>query len=96
MSNESKKTIYEVRTEDHWDFYKEPRIRPKIGEFRTYEEAVACAKAWVERNIGTLSDDPACVYIYPEPTDKRFDSHAYENIVRRNSNSLIALVSVDS
>lgn len=71
-----------VSTEDHSDFYKDPPIRPVIGEFDTYDEAVVCAKEWVESNLDTLKDDPACCYIAPEPDSKHFDSHVYEDELR--------------
>jgi hypothetical protein len=81
MKNISSKK-YGVYFEDHWDFYKQPPIRPKIGSFDTYEEAVQCAKDWVKRELDFLIDDPACAFIVPEPEGQHFDSHAYEDELR--------------
>lgn len=76
------KQTFEVHTEDLWDYYKVPSIRPKIGEFATYEEAVAYAKEWVKSNLATLLDDPASCYIFPEPEGRHFDSRKYEEELR--------------
>ncbi len=69
--------------EDHWDFYKDPPIRGIMAEFNTYEEALVFAKSKVVQFLDSLVDDPACIFITPEPNGEHFDSHAYEDELRK-------------
>jgi len=69
--------------EDHWDYYKDPPIRPLLGQFETYNKAVQFAKNEVAELLDSLVSDPASVFIVPEPDGEHFDSHAYETELRK-------------
>ncbi len=74
--------LYNVYMEDHWDYYKDPPIRPLLGQFETYDEAVRFAQSEVAELLESLVWDPASIFIVPEPEDQHFDSHAYEKELR--------------
>ena len=76
-------SLYNVYMEDHWDYYKDPPIRPLLGQFETYNEAVQFAKNEVAELLDSLVSDPASVFIVPEPDGEHFDSHAYETELRK-------------
>jgi hypothetical protein len=65
--------------EDHWDYYKDPPIRPKLAEFDSYIDAVKYACATVEELLESLKTDPSSIYIIPEPPGLHFNSDDYEN-----------------
>ncbi len=74
---------YSVWMEDRSDYYKDPPLTLGArGTFTTYEEAVDDAKKLVIKHIDSLIDDPARIWISPEPAGQHFDSSAFEEQLR--------------
>lgn len=82
----SKDKPYAVYMEDHWDYYKDPAVRPKMGEFNSYTKAVEFACSKVEEFLESLQTDPASIFILPEPPGLHFDSHQYEDFLNKKKN----------
>ena len=80
---------YCVFMEEHWDYYKDPPVRPKLGEFDSYMVAVEFACSIIEEYTGESVSNPTSFWISPEPPGLHFDSHAYENFLNNSlTNSL--------
>ena len=75
--------------EDHWDYFKDPPVRPMLAQFETYDEAVQFAKNKVAEHLESLIFDPASIFIVPEPDGERFDSHVYETELRKAAESFV-------
>jgi hypothetical protein len=83
------KKPYRVFMEDHWDYYKTPPERPKLGEFDSYTDAVKFACSEIKVLLESLKTDPASIYILPEPPGLHFNSYDYEDYLNNlNPNNI--------
>src|SRR3989339_924144 len=82
-------SLYNVYMEDHWDYYKDPPVRPMLAQFETYDEAVQFAKNKVAEHLESLIFDPASIFIVPEPDGEHFDSHVHETELRKAAEGFV-------
>ncbi len=68
---------YIVYSEDHADYYEDPPVRPKVGEFSSYVEAVDFCRERVRQGANGEEKGSISYWIAPQPAGLTFSEHEF-------------------